>query len=276
VACQRLPEEEQRFLDGKVSGSGSQLHYSRVLISDGLFEPEHAAQVPRPLQSPKRPGRGPGRSEVLSSASMSARRPPHCLRHQLLDRSPDASAASGSGLTPIPAGCGRMPLSRAPRRTRQAWALARTRLQERELHRQTSTADHRIGVWLSIGAAAELDGLEWVTGSLLRIGSGRLRRHQRTGGNHGVAAGPVVHDRRPEKLPEEVLGISHAAVSLPPLGANGINQRIGCEGVAPAEGTWMAVLSWIRPAKAVPAGHRDRPRSLHEHENIGGQAMTDM
>ena len=44
VAYDRLPEEMRRFLESKVA-----IHsftYSRGLISDGLFEPEHAAQVP--------------------------------------------------------------------------------------------------------------------------------------------------------------------------------------------------------------------------------------
>jgi alpha-ketoglutarate-dependent 2,4-dichlorophenoxyacetate dioxygenase len=44
VAYERLPGDVQRLLDGKVA-----IHsftYSRGLISDGLFEPEHAAQVP--------------------------------------------------------------------------------------------------------------------------------------------------------------------------------------------------------------------------------------
>jgi alpha-ketoglutarate-dependent 2,4-dichlorophenoxyacetate dioxygenase len=44
VAYALLPAEERRRLDGKVA-----IHsftYSRGLISDGLFEPDHAAQVP--------------------------------------------------------------------------------------------------------------------------------------------------------------------------------------------------------------------------------------
>ena len=44
VAYERLPEDLRRLLDGKVV-----IHsftYSRGLIADGLFEPEHAAQVP--------------------------------------------------------------------------------------------------------------------------------------------------------------------------------------------------------------------------------------
>jgi alpha-ketoglutarate-dependent 2,4-dichlorophenoxyacetate dioxygenase len=44
VAYERLPEDLRRLLDGKVA-----IHsftYSRGLIADGLFEPEHAAQVP--------------------------------------------------------------------------------------------------------------------------------------------------------------------------------------------------------------------------------------
>jgi alpha-ketoglutarate-dependent 2,4-dichlorophenoxyacetate dioxygenase len=44
VAYERLSEKKQRFLEGKVA-----IHsftYSRGLISDGLFEADHAAQVP--------------------------------------------------------------------------------------------------------------------------------------------------------------------------------------------------------------------------------------
>ena len=44
VAYDRLPEDRRRLLEGKVA-----IHsftYSRGLIGDGLFEPEHAAQVP--------------------------------------------------------------------------------------------------------------------------------------------------------------------------------------------------------------------------------------
>ena len=44
VAYDRLPVVERRLLDGKLA-----IHsftYSRGLISDGLFEPEHAAEVP--------------------------------------------------------------------------------------------------------------------------------------------------------------------------------------------------------------------------------------
>jgi alpha-ketoglutarate-dependent 2,4-dichlorophenoxyacetate dioxygenase len=44
VAYERLPEADRRRLDGGVA-----IHsftYSRGLISDGLFEPEHAAEVP--------------------------------------------------------------------------------------------------------------------------------------------------------------------------------------------------------------------------------------
>ena len=44
VAYERLTEEERRFLDGKVAVHS--FTYSRGLISEGLFEPEHAAQVP--------------------------------------------------------------------------------------------------------------------------------------------------------------------------------------------------------------------------------------
>ena len=44
VAYEGLPEEERRFLDGKVAVHS--FTYSRGLISEGLFEPEHAAQVP--------------------------------------------------------------------------------------------------------------------------------------------------------------------------------------------------------------------------------------
>jgi alpha-ketoglutarate-dependent 2,4-dichlorophenoxyacetate dioxygenase len=44
VAYERLPEEQQAFLEGKVA-----IHsftYSRGLIGEGLFETDHAAQVP--------------------------------------------------------------------------------------------------------------------------------------------------------------------------------------------------------------------------------------
>ena len=44
VAYERLPEEQRRFLEGKVA-----IHsftYSRGLVSEGLFEGDHAAQVP--------------------------------------------------------------------------------------------------------------------------------------------------------------------------------------------------------------------------------------
>jgi alpha-ketoglutarate-dependent 2,4-dichlorophenoxyacetate dioxygenase len=44
VAYERLTEEERRFLDGKVAVHS--FTYSRGLISEGLFEPEHAAEVP--------------------------------------------------------------------------------------------------------------------------------------------------------------------------------------------------------------------------------------
>jgi alpha-ketoglutarate-dependent 2,4-dichlorophenoxyacetate dioxygenase len=44
VAYDRLTEEERRLLDGKVAVHS--FTYSRGLMSDGLFEPEHAAQVP--------------------------------------------------------------------------------------------------------------------------------------------------------------------------------------------------------------------------------------
>jgi alpha-ketoglutarate-dependent 2,4-dichlorophenoxyacetate dioxygenase len=44
VAYERLTEEERRFLDGKVAVHS--FTYSRGLISVGLFEPEHAAEVP--------------------------------------------------------------------------------------------------------------------------------------------------------------------------------------------------------------------------------------
>ncbi len=44
VAYERLTEEERRFLDGKVAVHS--FIYSRGLIGEGLFEPEHAAQVP--------------------------------------------------------------------------------------------------------------------------------------------------------------------------------------------------------------------------------------
>jgi alpha-ketoglutarate-dependent 2,4-dichlorophenoxyacetate dioxygenase len=44
VAYERLTEEDRRFLDGKVAVHS--FTYSRGLISEGLFEPEHAAEVP--------------------------------------------------------------------------------------------------------------------------------------------------------------------------------------------------------------------------------------
>jgi alpha-ketoglutarate-dependent 2,4-dichlorophenoxyacetate dioxygenase len=44
VGYEQLTEEERRFLDGKVAVHS--FTYSRGLISEGLFEPEHAAEVP--------------------------------------------------------------------------------------------------------------------------------------------------------------------------------------------------------------------------------------
>jgi alpha-ketoglutarate-dependent 2,4-dichlorophenoxyacetate dioxygenase len=44
VAYERLSEDERRFLHGKVVVHS--FTYSRGLVSEGLFEPEHAAQVP--------------------------------------------------------------------------------------------------------------------------------------------------------------------------------------------------------------------------------------
>jgi alpha-ketoglutarate-dependent 2,4-dichlorophenoxyacetate dioxygenase len=44
VAYERLPEDERGFLDGKVAVHS--FTYSRGLISEGLFELEHAAEVP--------------------------------------------------------------------------------------------------------------------------------------------------------------------------------------------------------------------------------------
>ena len=60
AAHERLPEEQKRLLEGKVA-----IHsftYSRGLVSDGLFEEDHAAQVPPVRQALVRANPANGRT----------------------------------------------------------------------------------------------------------------------------------------------------------------------------------------------------------------------
>ena len=64
VAYERLPAEQQRVLEGKVAVHS--FTYSRGLVSEGLFEGDHAAQVPPVRQALVRANPANGRKGSTS------------------------------------------------------------------------------------------------------------------------------------------------------------------------------------------------------------------